>query len=75
MQKCIENYFNDVWLPWVNGNRSYIENKYSGVHEFKPEFRGECYTSKFDMKHPKAIEDSMDDLIAKFKRQLGKYNE
>jgi len=46
---------------------------YKGVHEFRPEVRGDCYTAKFDMKHPESIEKSMYELKEKFKNQLREY--
>ena len=76
-QNCIDNYFNNIWLPWVIGNvegrRQEIESMYKGVHEFRPEVRGDCYTAKFDMKHPESIEKSMYELKEKFKNQLREY--
>lgn len=54
----IDNYMNDLYLPWVNGDENIkmeIENKYNGVHEFKPEFRTETFTKKFEIEHPEVI--------------------
>ena len=73
---CIDNYFNEIYLPWVIGNdnsKKEIESKYIGVHEFKPNVRGECYTDKFTLEHPESIRNNMDELIIKFKSQLEKY--
>ena len=39
-QNCIDDYFNSVFLPWVNGDRTKIEDEFNGVHEFKPHVRG-----------------------------------
>ena len=42
---CIDNYFNEIYLPWVLGDekeKKIIEDKFLGVHEFKPQIRGEC---------------------------------
>lgn len=68
---CIENYFNEVYLPWVKGNKEAVENKFRGVHEFK--IRGDCYTEVFKDEHPEAIVESMPELIEKFNNQLSKY--
>lgn len=73
----MEDYFYKIWMPWVNGNeieRQNIENKYKGVHEFIPEKRGDCYTTKFTGTHPKIIQDNMNKLIDKFNKQREKYN-
>ena len=37
----------------------YKEKNYQGVHEFKPEYRGDCYTAYFEGSHPKAIENNI----------------
>ena len=73
---CIDDYFNKIYLPWVNGSdedKKNIESKYLGVHEFKPHVRGECFTTKFNDSHPEAIQKDLDSLKEKFKRQLKKY--
>jgi len=70
---CIDNYYQNVYLPWVTGDeseKSEIESKYLGVHEFKPHVRGECYTTKFEMGHPEAILRDMQELQDEFKKQL-----
>ena len=72
----INNYFNNIWLPWVLGNKQQrltIENKYKGVHEFTPSYRKDCYTVPFKIKHPKIIQDNMPKLIKKFNKQLRSY--
>jgi hypothetical protein len=76
-ENCIDNYFYDVYLKWVNGSDTYkkeIEDKFLGVHEFKPNVRGLCYTSKFRGSHPESIINSLVILKQKFKNQLDKYN-
>ena len=75
-QNCIDNYFETVYLPWViatEDKKKKIEKGYNGVHEFKPEVRGECYTAKFEGDHPESITDSMDFLKKNFESQLEKY--
>ena len=72
----INNYFNDVWRAWINGDESTrikIENKYQGVHEFKPHKRGPAFTAKFTGSHPMIIQENMDKLMGKFHEQLKKY--
>lgn len=75
-QNCIDNYFNEIYLPWVLGSdedKKIVEKKYIGVHEFKPNVRGECYTTKFTLRHPESILKNMENLKEKFKNQLKKY--
>jgi hypothetical protein len=75
-QNCIDNYFNDIYLPWVLGDETQklkIESNYIGVHEFKPHVRGECYTTKFEGTHPESINKDMEILKENFKKQLNKY--
>jgi hypothetical protein len=74
-ENCIDNYFDEIYLPWVTKpeEREKIENKYMGVHEFKPNVRGECYTKKFTGIHPKSIQNNIDNLQNEFKNQLVNY--
>jgi hypothetical protein len=76
-ENCIDNYFHEIYLPWVIGDDSEkekIERKFIGVHEFKPNIRGECYTNEFTSHHPESIKRDMDKLIQEFNIQLEKYN-
>ena len=75
---CIDNYFQEVYLPWVLGNeeqKNEIEDRYRGVHEFKPSYRGVCRTKDFEGEHPEIIKANMEKLKQKFNNQLSKYNE
>jgi len=75
-QNCIDDYFNSIYLPWVTGgddDRLAIENKYWGVHEFKPQIRGECKTEPFLGRHPESILDNVARLNNKINSQLAKY--
>ena len=75
-QNCIDDYYQNVYLPWVKSdsiNRKFIESKYLGVHEFKPEVRGNCYTEAFKWKHPESIIKDMCELKEEFNSQLEKY--
>lgn len=56
--RCIDDYYNNVFKPWFEGDdniKQQIEQKYLGVHEWKPEYRGECFTNKFTETHPASI--------------------
>jgi hypothetical protein len=68
---CINDYFNRVYLPWVNGEKDVVEDTFNGVHEFKK--RTECRTSPFTWNHPESIERDMDLLKNKYNKQLKKY--
>ena len=70
---CIDNYFNSIYLPWVMGNRSEVEKKFHGAHEFKPQVRGDCYTLRFAGSHPVTITKNIGTLKNKFQNQLRKY--
>lgn len=72
---CIPNYFNDVWLQWVNRPdlRQEIEDKWKGVQEFRPEKRGEAFTIPFTGKHPYVIRRDIHELKTKFNKQLRNY--
>jgi len=75
-QNCIDNYFESIYLPWVIASeekRKKIEKIYNGVHEFKPEIRGECYTEKFNLNHPESILKNIDKLKKDFNDQLQKF--
>lgn len=74
INNCIPNYFNEVYLPWVMAkNRSgkqVVENKYNGVHEFLPNYRGPARTKVFQRKHPDIILRNIYELRRKFRSQL-----
>lgn len=75
-QNCIDDYFENVYLPWVTGSqstRSRIEEEYDGVHEFKPSVRGSCRTKPFEEEHPEIILQNMDKLKKKFEDQLNEF--
>lgn len=72
---CLDDYYETIYLPWVIGSetdRYHIENKYRGVHEWKPEIRGDCFTTLFNEKHPESIIRDMEELKQKFYEQLHK---
>lgn len=72
----IDNYYKDVWLAWIKGNetkRMEIEDKWQGVHEYKPHRRSPAFTAEFKGSHPVIIQENMDKLVHKFNEQLKKY--
>lgn len=69
---CIDNYFEKIYVPWVLGDektKKEIEDKWEGVHEFKPQYRGPCYTAKFKGKHPNIIKNS-ESVHQKYREQI-----
>tara|TARA_R100000995_G_scaffold83426_1_gene59318 strand:+ start:7633 stop:8520 length:888 start_codon:yes stop_codon:yes gene_type:complete len=61
MQHCHPNYFNEIFLPWIAGNKE-VEQTWKGVHEFNPGIRMHSFTEKFTGSHPEAIVKGMPDL-------------
>tara|TARA_B100001094_G_scaffold72494_1_gene68773 strand:+ start:15657 stop:16538 length:882 start_codon:yes stop_codon:yes gene_type:complete len=73
-ENCIDNYFEKVYLPWVMGDhlaKIEIENEFNGVHEFKPNIRGECRTARFKADHPKSIDPEK--INQRIQRELGEF--
>ena len=73
---CIDNYFEKIYLPWVLGDdkeKHKIELKYNGVHEFQPNYRGECFTHHFNGDHPPIINSNLNSLKEKHAKQLRAY--
>lgn len=58
-ENCHPNYYEDIYLPWVRGVKS-VERSWRGVHEFRPESRGDAYTQKFEGTHPDVISKKID---------------
>lgn len=77
-ENCIDNYFEKIYLPWINAQspeeRSIIEQAYHGVHEFKPEVRGECFTKPFEGSHPEAIEEDLKSLRERVNQEREQIN-
>lgn len=70
---CIDNYFDEVFAPWVVGTadeRRAIEDRFNGVHEFQPGYRGECRTEWFTGEHPETIAKRLPELRARFNQEL-----
>lgn len=61
-QICHPNYYEEIYLPWIKGNREEVEKNWLGVHEFHPSVRGESYTIPFEMDHPEPIKKKIDEL-------------
>jgi len=57
----------------LTDDKMLVEQKYQGVHEFKPECRGECYTAQFEGTHPFIINHSLQMFQKKINSQLEKY--
>lgn len=78
LDNAIDNYYENVYLPWVLGNdneKQEVENKFNGVHEFKPHIRGECRTEIFKGSHPESIESKLQSINNKIKEQLDEITE
>tara|TARA_R100000008_G_C3587739_1_gene174066 strand:- start:13939 stop:14577 length:639 start_codon:yes stop_codon:yes gene_type:complete len=74
MENCIDNYFQEVYLPWMlTDDKMMVEQKYHGAHEFKPQYRGDCYTAPFEGTHPFVINTNRTALQDKINHQLEKY--
>lgn len=77
LDKCIDNYYHLIYVPWVNGDeleKYEIEKKYLGVHEFKPQFRGECFTANFYGEHPTSISKNLQILKNRFREEVKNEN-
>lgn len=75
--RCIPDFFNQVYLPWVRGDdaqRQAIEDKYNGCHDFLSNTRGPCFTTPFNRPHPPAIEKRLPRLRRELESQLAAYN-
>ena len=69
----IPDYYNSVYLKWVNGTnaeKEKIEREYNGVHEFIVQRRGDCYTSQYNEFHPETIRRDFHLLNKRFNREL-----
>lgn len=75
MQNCIDNYFDEVYLPWMRGDKRRVEERFKGVHEFVPRIRGECFTRRFSGRHPQSIENNINAIRNKIKTQLENYSQ
>lgn len=73
---CIDNYFDNVYLPWVTGDettKNLIQTTYRGVHEFVPRVRGDCFAEPFFGKHPESITNNFETLKRRFDAELTEY--
>ena len=72
----IPDYPTAVFVPWVRGSapeRATLEQRYRGVHNFVPDYRGDCYTEPFTGQHPRAIEERRDEIEARIQAELAVY--
>jgi len=77
IDKCIDNYYNLIYIPWINADefgKYEIEKKYLGVHEFKPQFRGSCFTAEFDGKHPESVSKNFKELTDRLQEEKNNEN-
>ena len=68
LSKCIDNYFDLVYLNWVQGNeenRVFVESFWNGVPSAK--------TEPFTGTHPKSIEDNFQALKERFDKEVSQY--
>ena len=73
-ENCIDNYFENVYLPWVKGDKQAridIEDRFNGVHEFKPHIRGECRTASYWLSHPESIDEQK--INKRIQKELGEF--
>lgn len=69
----IPDYPNEVFLPWVTGDdnqRKEIEKRWSGVHNFVPEYRGPCFTMPFNGDHPSEIGENIERLKSRIAQEI-----
>lgn len=67
-QNCHPNYYNEIYLPWIKGNRS-VEFGWRGVHEFRPQTRGDAFTEVFMGTHPIGIEKKIEEFKNRIKHE------
>jgi hypothetical protein len=72
-ERCLDAYFDRVYKPWVLGgvgDRDAVERQFSGVHEFRAEYRGDCYTAPYSGVHPESIILGFDELSQRLNDEL-----
>ena len=69
-QNCIPNYFQDVYMEWMSGNKDKVENKWLGVHEFIPAIRGPARTERFIGFHPENIRKRLPEFTKRIQDEL-----
>jgi len=78
MGKCVDNYYERIYLPWVLGNkqeRRFIEHLNNGVHEFKPQYREHTRTEPFEGDHPRAIRESLSEIKERIENELQEFRD
>lgn len=56
--RTIKDYFERVYIPWVQGDIERVEETFNGVHNFHPSVRDSSFTRKFTGTLPRVMEDS-----------------
>ena len=82
-ENCLDNYFSEIYLPWMNCKQTFdfnerrfaIELKNYGVHEFKKEVRPFAFSKAFTGTHPKAIAENRGKIEERIKNELRYYND
>jgi hypothetical protein len=72
-KNVIPDYYKNVWLPWVmtdDVGKSRIEQRWHGIHDFHPSYRGDCYSRPFLGKHPWWIEKNNERILEMQKQQM-----
>lgn len=72
----IDRYFERVYLPWCKGDdkrKAEVEQRFNGVHDWKPERRGPCPTKLFIGCHPDPIMQNLPKLQARLDRELAQW--
>ena len=73
-EKQLYKLINEKYLGEEQDDKMSVEEKYRGPHEFKPQFRGDCFTAPFDVDlHPVKIKYRLPYLQDKINNQMEKY--
>jgi hypothetical protein len=72
MDNCIDNYYRLIYERWMQNpiERGALEHMYNGVHEFKPWYRGPCFTAKFNGEHPEIIQKNIPRYMTMIENQF-----
>lgn len=77
-ENCFKNYFNTIYLPWVQSksleDKFEVEKINNGVHEFIKEIREHTFTKAFVGSHPKSIQKRIRQLNDRIKKELSEYD-
>lgn len=74
---CLKNYFNTIYLPWMQSlnleDKFKIEETNNGVHEFIKEIRDHTFTKKFEGTHPLEIQKRLSVYNKRIKTEMTRY--